>query len=184
MGDNTTIVADQASRPPTGRPWARWVKRGVVVALLAAVVAIQWPMLKGIVYGIAPLGEVSADQLPQWRTDYDAALAESRETGRPVLIDFTASWCPPCRVMERDVWPDPAVRQAIAARVVPLQLDIDLPGSAAAAQRYGIRYIPTIVLVDGQGNPLARTGFLDAGDLTEFITTHAPDSDSADDTPL
>lgn len=155
------------------------MKWGIGAALLVAVVVVQWPMLKGVVYGISPPAPVSPDKLPQWRASYEAALAESKETGKPVLIDFTASWCPPCRVMEADVWPDEEVRAAIAEHVVPLQLDVDDPASAAAANHYGIMYIPTIVLVDAEGTELARGAFMAAGDMVDFIEGNAPQNSSA-----
>lgn len=165
---------EQQVATPDRRSWSKWIKGGLVVAVIGALIVIQWPMLKGIAYGIAPPEKAPADQLPQWRPGYEAALAESEQTGKPVLIDFTASWCPPCRVMEADVWPDEDVRTTIAERVVPLQLDVDVPTSAAAAQRYGIQYIPMIMLVDAEGNEIARGGFMSADAVVEFISTHAP----------
>lgn len=170
--------ADSKSTTPSesrsSRRWSRLGKWGFFAALLVTLVAIQWPMLKGMVYGVAPAADIPADQLPQWRYSYEEALAESKQTGRPVLIDFTASWCPPCRVMEREVWPDQKVRDTIDDRVIPLKLDVDEPSTAPASARYQITYIPTLLLVDGNGNTLARSGFMDAGTIVQFIRDHAP----------
>ncbi len=157
------------------RPWGRWIKRGILAAVVIGLLVIQWPMLKGVFYAVVPPSPASPEDLPQWREGYEQALAESRETGRPVLIDFTASWCPPCRVMEADVWPDASVRDVIAQRVIPLQLDVDKPSSAPAAQRYGVQYIPTIILVDADGRELARDGFMTAAQMIAFIDVNAPE---------
>src|SRR5690606_191277 len=81
--------------PWTRRPW-NWLLWG---ALLAGVVAVQWPFLKGMVYRQveAPASSIG------WRTDFDAALVEAARTNRPLLVDFTADWCPPCHVMKHEV---------------------------------------------------------------------------------
>ncbi len=60
---------------------------------------------------------------------------------QPVLVDFWAAWCAPCRMMSPTV---DAVAEQYAgnARVVKLKVD-DNPG---VAQRYGIKGIPTLIL--------------------------------------
>lgn len=165
------VGATALPRPATAGP-RRWIGRGFVAVIVALAALTLWPMLKGVYYGMVP--PAPADQLPAWRGGYGEALAESARTGRPVLIDFTASWCPPCRVMEADVWPDADVRAAVAERVVPLQLDVDAPASAAAARRYGIQSVPTVLLVDRTGTELARGGFMSAGSMVRFIKRNAP----------
>lgn len=177
---HTALEAGASARPrPVTSGWKRWIGRGFVAVIVALAALTLWPMLKGVYYGVVPPAPVPADQLPAWRGGYGEALAESARTGRPVLIDFTASWCPPCRVMEADVWPDADVCAAVADRVLPLQLDVDEPASAAAASRYGIQSIPTILLVDGTGTELARGSFMSAAGMVRFIEANAPATEPA-----
>lgn len=176
----TTTSEHAPASTPSGASWQTWIGRGVLAALVLLAAVALWPMVKGTYYGMVPQEPVSPDQLPAWRESYEAALAESAESGKPVLIDFTASWCPPCRVMEAEVWPDEGVRSAIADRVIPLKLDVDEPTSSAAAQRYAVQYIPTILLVDATGTELARSGFMSADEITDFIQDNAPASPATD----
>ena len=152
----------------------RWVNRVLIATLLCVGLFVAWPTLRGVYYGLFPRPPIPADLLPAWRHDFKAALAESATTGKPVLAVFTAEWCPPCKVMEADVWPDDAVRDAIAERVIPLKLDLDKPDTAGPEYRYDVQFIPTILLLDAGGNVLARRELSTAGEMLHFITDHAP----------
>jgi protein disulfide-isomerase len=135
--------------------------------LLALVLAVQWPMIKGMFYK-ASGATAPADGIA-WRTDFDAALAEAKQSGKPALLDFTAAWCPPCKLMKHEVWPDAAVRRAVGDDTIPVLLDVDQPGSAEAARRYGVSAIPTILLVDGDGKVLKRGNYMSKDALLRFI---------------
>jgi protein disulfide-isomerase len=104
-----------------------------------------------------------------WRTDLPGALEESKKTGKPVLVDFSASWCPPCRQMKRDAWPDLRVGQRITSGYVPVLMDADDSGSAAPGKRYGIRTIPAILVLDASGNVVRQAGFMSADELLNFL---------------
>jgi thioredoxin 1 len=70
----------------------------------------------------------------------DSFQADVLEAGRPVLVDFTASWCPPCRVMK------PVLAELAAERpdLDVVQLDVDDHQRTAAA--YGVLSMPTFML--------------------------------------
>jgi thioredoxin 1 len=66
---------------------------------------------------------------------------EVREAGMPVLVDFTAAWCAPCRMIE-PVLAEIAAEQADRLKVV--RLDVDHNPETTAA--YGVLSMPTLML--------------------------------------
>ncbi len=159
---------------PQPRPASSFWKRPSTIGWIifgAFMLTMMWPMLKGSYYKMA--GPAPDDGIA-WRTDYAAALAEARTTGKPVLLDFSASWCPPCQVMKHEVWPQPEVREAIVANYIPVLLDIDEPGSADAARRYEVSTIPAVFVVNGDGTVLRSGSFKNKAQMLQFLKTPTP----------
>ena len=69
----------------------------------------------------------------------------------PVLVDFTAVWCPPCRVIVPHL---EAVAARYQGRLVIVKCDAD--DNPALAARYDVRGLPTVVLLDQYGNTIWR----------------------------
>jgi protein disulfide-isomerase len=107
---------------------------------------------------------------PVWQTDFRMALSLAAERKRPVLLRFSAEWCPPCQVMDRSVFPDREVKAALAEQVVPVLVDIDEEQSVDLARRYGVREIPALLLIEPDGTVLDRGGFMSVEGLLEFLS--------------
>lgn len=74
---------------------------------------------------------------------------EVLESDQPVLVDFTATWCGPCRQIAPFV---DQLADEYVGKMKVAKLDIDeAPGTAA---KYGIRGVPTLVVFKG-GQPVA-----------------------------
>jgi len=86
-----------------------------------------------------------------WRAGIEEASAEARATNKPLLIDFRADWCAPCKVMETDVYTD-AFLASVTQRLVPVQIDFDR--QRAVARKYRVEALPTIVFTDSWGTEL------------------------------
>lgn len=79
----------------------------------------------------------------------DTFTASVLEAELPVVVDFTAAWCPPCRAME----PVLAGLEHERDDVRFAQVDVDAEPEIAA--RYGVLSMPTFVVFRG-GTPVAR----------------------------
>jgi thiol:disulfide interchange protein len=141
----------------------------VLAGFLLLIGYVQWPMVKGLYY--RAFGAPPPDDGIAWRTDLTAALAESAQTGKPVLVDFSAAWCPPCQVMRHDAWPDAQVAKAANENFIPVFLDTDFSGAQAPAGKYGIRAIPAVLVLDSQGKVLRQANFLNAAALRDFLAS-------------
>ncbi len=90
---------------------------------------------------------------------YSAALVElAKQENRPVLIDFYAEWCIPCKQIEKTLFSDPAVVRK-SAEFLTLKADLSKDESdevKAIRQTYRVVGVPTIVLLDRRGNEFRR----------------------------
>jgi thiol:disulfide interchange protein DsbD len=109
-----------------------------------------------------------------WLAYSEAALAEARQSGRPVLLEFTADWCINCKVLENTVYSHPKIIEA-ARNVELLLLRVDMTdfnaGHKQLLERHCGHALPYAVVFDRQGHPLkAYSGLFSVESLLDTLT--------------
>ncbi len=138
----------------------KWLKKATGVAALAVGVFAVIPETPGVAIA--------------WQ-DYDPVLFEqAREEGRPVLLDFTADWCIPCRELERFTFRN---EEVITAMSPFLTLKVDLthfesPEARPLREQYSVVGVPTLVFIDVEGREVQESrvvGYLAPDDFLEQV---------------
>ncbi len=156
----------------------RLLKSGTLVVLLFAI-ALRFGWLG------APTAETPKGTQPveiSWLHDEKAALERAHATGKPILIDFSASWCAACKELDVHTWIDPGVKQEVVDKYVPLKIDASDESDEInrLEQKYGVQGLPTVLMVAckdpapaacavPQDGPGRVTGFLAPPEMLERL---------------
>jgi len=93
------------------------------------------------------------------------------QSSRPVLVDFSAEWCGPCKMMA-PILKD--VKKEVGESATIIKVDVDK--NPAAAQQYQIQGVPTLILFR-EGRPLWRqSGVIPKAGLVEIIRKYTSHS--------
>lgn len=79
------------------------------------------------------------------------------------ILKFSASWCGPCKMLSMTL---AGIKDEIP---YPIE-EIDIDANQELAQKFGIRGVPTLILVDGVTEIKRKSGVLTAAELKTFAT--------------
>ena len=93
--------------------------------------------------------------------------ADVLKSDKPVLVDFWAAWCAPCRMLAPTV---EAVAEKYAGNAVVVKLNVD--ENPSVSQRYGIKGIPTLILFKGGKEEERVVGATSKEAISRMIDKH------------
>ena len=81
--------------------------------------------------------------------------AKAKQSGKPMVVVFSAVWCPPCQLMKKEVYPSPEVT-ALHDKFEWAYIDVDEESNAPAARQFGVQGIPHVEFLDKNGKSLGN----------------------------
>ena len=116
----------------------------------------------------------------QWTENFQTAVASSKQQKKPILMLFTGSdWCPWCVRLDKEVFAQKAFQNFAAANLILVKIDFprnvkqsntEKQQNRALAAKYKVSGFPTVLLMDGSGKVIGKTGYRPGG--AEAYVTH------------
>ena len=117
--------------------------------------------------------KTQAEEQLHWLTDFEAAQSEARSGHKMLLMNFTGSdWCPPCIMLHRQVFSQPEFAEYAARHLVLFEVDFphnkpqsdeQKAANEKLAERFGVYWFPTEIVLDANGNKLGELSYMPGG---------------------
>jgi protein disulfide-isomerase len=130
-------------------------------------------MKKYVLAFLALLGCAMISRAGLWTEDFDEALAQAKESGKYVLVDFTGSdWCSWCKKLDKEVFGKKEFKEYAEQNLVCVLIDFprqkpqsnkQREANQALMEKYAVQGFPTILLFSPQGDVAATTGYEPGG---------------------
>lgn len=117
--------------------------------------------------------QASAQEGIQFVHDIDSALALAKAQNKPIFIDFYTSWCAPCKVMTKEVFPEERVAAFYNSQFINCKIQCDDKGiGVKVGEKYQINAYPTLMFLNANGElihsmagGISAEEFIDLGNI-------------------
>ncbi|MEY8759496.1 thioredoxin family protein [Chryseobacterium tongliaoense] len=102
-------------------------------------------------------------------SNFATILAKAKKENKLIFIDAYASWCGPCKLMVKNIFPLKTVGDYYNSNFVNAKIDMEKGEGIALAKKYNVKAYPTYLFVNGDGEEVHRTlGYVEEKDFIQF----------------
>ncbi len=102
-------------------------------------------------------------------SNFATVLAKAKKEKKLVFIDAYTTWCGPCKLMAKNIFPLQAVGDYYNSHFVNAKIDMEKGEGIEIAKKYNVKAFPTYLFVDGDGEIVHRTlGYVEEKDFIQF----------------
>lgn len=115
---------------------------------------------------------LSGNEVSFIKNDYNEAIRQSEETGKPIFIDFYTTWCGPCKMLDKYTFKDEKVAKFMNTNFINLKIDCEKDFGINLSMKYRVRSYPSFALIDNNNRMYAKDGGYrdNPDDFLELIT--------------
>jgi thiol:disulfide interchange protein DsbD len=110
-----------------------------------------------------------------WDTYNNSILEQAREQGKPVIIDFYAAWCAPCRELDISTFRDEEVVNR-SHQFIMLKIDLTTGANPAYEElidTFDVKGVPTVIFINSKGEEKSDIRMIDYSSPTDFLSRMA-----------
>lgn len=102
-------------------------------------------------------------------SNFASILAKAKKENKLVFIDAYASWCGPCKLMVKNIFPLQTVGDYYNSHFVNAKIDMEKGEGVGLAKKYNVKAFPTYLFINGDGEEVHRTlGYVEEKDFIQF----------------